>query len=159
MIFIPNNSTKSRAEYIAESERLEIPVTEGDLVLSTYTTTGYVANERAVARVYMVGAPGRSAPYITRTSSPSPPTRTGSSQRMAESSLGPGESSKPTRPLLAGHTHADWWCIRTRSGAINYQINIRVSERNWSGSILGTAWADYSPFFPTSLLPCSRLHP
>ncbi|HEC63505.1 MAG TPA: HAD-IIA family hydrolase [Candidatus Acetothermia bacterium] len=58
VIFISNNSTKSRADYIAKFERLGIPVTEDDLVLSTYATAQYVAGERPGAKVYMVGAPG-----------------------------------------------------------------------------------------------------
>lgn len=58
VIFISNNSTKSREEYIAKFTRLGIPVTAEDLVLSTYATARYVANEQAGARVYMVGAPG-----------------------------------------------------------------------------------------------------
>jgi len=58
VIFISNNSTKSREEYIAKFTRLGIPVTENDLVLSTYATARYVANEQAGARVYMVGAKG-----------------------------------------------------------------------------------------------------
>jgi len=58
VIFISNNSTKSRGDYIAKFERLGIPVTEDDLVLSTYATARYVAGERPGAKVYMVGAPG-----------------------------------------------------------------------------------------------------
>jgi len=58
VIFISNNSTKSREDYIAKFERLGIPVVAEDLVLSTYATAQYVANERPGARVYMVGAPG-----------------------------------------------------------------------------------------------------
>lgn len=38
VIFISNNSTKSRDEYIAKFTRLGIPVTADDLVLSTYAT-------------------------------------------------------------------------------------------------------------------------
>ena len=58
VIFISNNSTKSRIDYISKFERLGIPVTENDLVLSTYATAQYVAKERPAAKVYMVGAPG-----------------------------------------------------------------------------------------------------
>jgi len=58
VIFISNNSTKSREEYIAKFTRLGIPVTEDDLVLSTYATARYVAMETPSARVYMVGAAG-----------------------------------------------------------------------------------------------------
>ncbi len=58
VIFISNNSTKSREEYIAKFTRLGIPVTENDLVLSTYATARYVANEKPGAKVYMVGAKG-----------------------------------------------------------------------------------------------------
>jgi 4-nitrophenyl phosphatase len=58
VIFISNNSTKSRIDYISKFERLGIPVTENDLVLSTYATAQYVAKERPGAKVYMVGAPG-----------------------------------------------------------------------------------------------------
>lgn len=58
VIFISNNSTKSRAEYIAKFLRLGIPVKADDLVLSTYATAQYVASERPGAKVYMVGAPG-----------------------------------------------------------------------------------------------------
>lgn len=58
VIFISNNSTKSRADYIAKFERLGIPVTDDDLVLSTYATAQYVADEQAGAKVYMVGAAG-----------------------------------------------------------------------------------------------------
>jgi 4-nitrophenyl phosphatase len=58
VIFISNNSTKSREEYIAKFTRMGIPVTADDLVLSTYATARYVANEQARARVYMVGAKG-----------------------------------------------------------------------------------------------------
>ncbi len=58
VIFISNNSTKSRADYIAKFQRLGIPVTEDDLVLSTYATARYVAKERPGAKVYLVGAPG-----------------------------------------------------------------------------------------------------
>lgn len=58
VIFISNNSTKSRADYISKFERLGIPVTEQDLVLSTYATACYVAQEHPGARVYMVGAAG-----------------------------------------------------------------------------------------------------
>jgi 4-nitrophenyl phosphatase len=58
VIFISNNSTKSREEYIAKFTRLGIPVTEDDLVLSTYATARYVAIETPSARVYMVGAAG-----------------------------------------------------------------------------------------------------
>jgi len=58
VIFISNNSTKSRAQYLAKFARLGIPVTEQDLVLSTYATARYVADEQPGARVYMVGAQG-----------------------------------------------------------------------------------------------------
>lgn len=58
VIFISNNSTKSRKDYISKFERLGIPVTEEDLVLSTYATAQYVAKEHPGAKVYMVGAPG-----------------------------------------------------------------------------------------------------
>ena len=58
VIFISNNSTKSREEYIAKFTRIGIPVTANDLVLSTYATARYVANEKQGAKVYMVGAPG-----------------------------------------------------------------------------------------------------
>lgn len=58
VIFISNNSTKSRADYLRKFEGLGIPVKEDDLVLSTYATAQYVAQERPGARVYMVGAPG-----------------------------------------------------------------------------------------------------
>jgi len=58
VIFISNNSTKSREEYIAKFTRIGIPVTTEDLVLSTYATARYVANEKPRAKVYMVGAPG-----------------------------------------------------------------------------------------------------
>jgi 4-nitrophenyl phosphatase len=58
VVFLSNNSTKSRADYLAKFERLGIPVTEDDLVLSTYATAQYVAQERPGAKVYMVGAPG-----------------------------------------------------------------------------------------------------
>ena len=58
VIFISNNSTKSREEYIAKFTRIGIPVTADDLVLSTYATARYVANEKQGAKVYMVGAPG-----------------------------------------------------------------------------------------------------
>lgn len=58
VIFISNNSTKSRSTYVQKFERLGIPVVEKDLVLSTYATAQYVANEKPEARVYMVGAPG-----------------------------------------------------------------------------------------------------
>ncbi len=58
VIFISNNSTKSREEYIAKFTRIGIPVTADDLVLSTYATARYVANEKTGARVYMVGASG-----------------------------------------------------------------------------------------------------
>lgn len=58
VIFISNNSTKSRIDYISKFERLGIPVTENDLVLSTYATAQYVAKERPAAKVYMVGASG-----------------------------------------------------------------------------------------------------
>jgi 4-nitrophenyl phosphatase len=58
VIFISNNSTKSREEYIAKFTRMGISVTANDLVLSTYATARYVANEQARAKVYMVGAKG-----------------------------------------------------------------------------------------------------
>ena len=58
VIFISNNSTKSREEYIAKFTRLGIPVTAEDLVLSTYATARYVADENPSAKVYMVGAAG-----------------------------------------------------------------------------------------------------
>jgi len=58
VIFISNNSTKSREEYIAKFTRLGVPVTANDLVLSTYATARYVANEKPRAKVYMVGALG-----------------------------------------------------------------------------------------------------
>ena len=58
VIFISNNSTKSRTDYISKFERLGIPVKEEDLVLSTYATAQYVAKEQPGANVYMVGAPG-----------------------------------------------------------------------------------------------------
>ncbi len=58
VIFISNNSTKSRADYLAKFERLGIPARENDLVLSTYATAQYVAKEHPGARVYMIGAPG-----------------------------------------------------------------------------------------------------
>jgi len=58
VIFISNNSTKSREDYLAKFARLGIPVKTEELVLSTYATAQYVADERAGARVYMVGAPG-----------------------------------------------------------------------------------------------------
>jgi len=58
VIFISNNSTKSRTDYISKFERLGIPVKEDDLVLSTYATAQYVAKESPGAKVYMVGAPG-----------------------------------------------------------------------------------------------------
>lgn len=58
VIFISNNSTKSRSDYLAKFERLGIPAQESDLVLSTYATAQYVAKECPGARVYMIGAPG-----------------------------------------------------------------------------------------------------
>ena len=58
VIFISNNSTKSREEYIAKFTRLGIPVTAEDLVLSTFATARYVAAERPSAKVYMIGAAG-----------------------------------------------------------------------------------------------------
>jgi len=58
VIFISNNSTKSREEYIAKFTRLGIPVTAEDLVLSTYATARYVAGENPSAKVYMIGAAG-----------------------------------------------------------------------------------------------------
>ena len=58
VIFISNNSTKSREEYIAKFTRLGIPVIANDLVLSNYATARYVANEKPQAKVYMVGALG-----------------------------------------------------------------------------------------------------
>ena len=58
VIFISNNSTKSRSTYVQKFERLGIPVVEEDLVLSTYATAQYVAGEKPGAAVYMVGAPG-----------------------------------------------------------------------------------------------------
>jgi 4-nitrophenyl phosphatase len=58
VIFISNNSTKSRDEYIAKFKRIGIPVTADDLVLSTYATAMYVADQLPEAKVYMVGAAG-----------------------------------------------------------------------------------------------------
>ena len=58
VIFISNNSTKSREEYIAKFTRLGIAVTAADLVLSTYATARYVAEENPSAKVYMIGARG-----------------------------------------------------------------------------------------------------
>jgi len=58
VIFISNNSTKSREEYIAKFTRLGIPVTADDLVLSTFATAQYVADAWPGARVYVIGAPG-----------------------------------------------------------------------------------------------------
>ncbi len=58
VIFISNNSTKSREEYIAKFQRLGIPVTAEDLVLSTFATARYVADTWPSAKVYMMGAPG-----------------------------------------------------------------------------------------------------
>ena len=58
VIFISNNSTKSRNDYISKFERLGIPVVEDDLVLSTYATARYVATKKPRAKVYMIGAPG-----------------------------------------------------------------------------------------------------
>jgi len=58
VIFISNNSTKSREEYIAKFTRLGIPVKADDLVLSTFATAQYVANAWPSAKVYMIGAPG-----------------------------------------------------------------------------------------------------
>lgn len=58
VIFISNNSTKSREGYLEKFSRLGIPVEPDDLVLSTYATAQYVAKERPGAKVYMVGAPG-----------------------------------------------------------------------------------------------------
>ena len=58
VIFISNNSTKSRSDYLAKFKRLGIPAQESDLVLSTYATAQYVAKECPRARVYMIGAPG-----------------------------------------------------------------------------------------------------
>ncbi len=58
VIFISNNSTKSRDEYIAKFTRLGIPVTADDLVLSTYATAQYVADTWPGARVFVIGAPG-----------------------------------------------------------------------------------------------------
>lgn len=58
VIFISNNSTKSREDYLVKFNRLGIPVKTEDLVLSTYATAQYVADERAGAKVYMVGAAG-----------------------------------------------------------------------------------------------------
>lgn len=58
VIFISNNSTKSREEYIAKFARLGIPVGAEDLVLSTFATARYVAQEWPSAKVYMIGAPG-----------------------------------------------------------------------------------------------------
>ena len=58
VIFISNNSTKSREEYVAKFTRLGIPVTAEDLVLSTFATAQYVADEWPSAKVYMIGAPG-----------------------------------------------------------------------------------------------------
>ena len=58
VIFISNNSTKSREDYLVKFDRLGISVKTEDLVLSTYATAQYVADERAGAKVYMVGAAG-----------------------------------------------------------------------------------------------------
>ena len=58
VVFLSNNSTKSREDYLAKFERLGIPVVEDDLVLATYATAQYVAREKPGAKVYMVGAPG-----------------------------------------------------------------------------------------------------
>ncbi len=58
VVFLSNNSTKSRQDYLAKFQRLGIPVIEDDLVLATYATAQYVARERPRAKVYMVGAPG-----------------------------------------------------------------------------------------------------
>jgi len=58
VIFISNNSTKSRDEYVAKFTRLGIPVTAEDLVLSTFATAQYVADAWPSAKVYMIGAPG-----------------------------------------------------------------------------------------------------
>lgn len=58
VIFISNNSTKSREDYIAKFIRLGIPVTAEDLVLSTYATARYIAGESPSAKVYMIGAAG-----------------------------------------------------------------------------------------------------
>jgi 4-nitrophenyl phosphatase len=58
VIFISNNSTKSRDEYVEKFKSLGIPVTAEDLVLSTFATARYVADSWPTARVYMIGAPG-----------------------------------------------------------------------------------------------------
>lgn len=58
VIFISNNSTKSRQEYMAKFARIGIPVNADDLVLSTYATAMYVAKAMPEANVYMVGAQG-----------------------------------------------------------------------------------------------------
>lgn len=58
VIFISNNSTKSREDYNKKFTRLGLPVTGADLVLSTYATAQYVAGEHPQAKVYMVGASG-----------------------------------------------------------------------------------------------------
>ena len=58
VIFISNNSTKSRHDYIQKFERLGIPVIEDELVLSTYATAQYVADEKPGAKVYMAGFSG-----------------------------------------------------------------------------------------------------
>lgn len=58
VIFISNNSTKSRKGYLEKFSRLGISVSPEELVLSTYATAQYVARERPGAKVYMIGAPG-----------------------------------------------------------------------------------------------------
>ena len=58
VIFISNNSTKSREEYVAKFTTLGIPVSVEDLVLSTFATAQYVADEWPSAKVFMIGAPG-----------------------------------------------------------------------------------------------------
>lgn len=58
VIFISNNSTKSRRSYREKFLDVGISIREEDLVLSTYVASRYIADKKSNAIVYMIGAQG-----------------------------------------------------------------------------------------------------
>ncbi len=58
LVFVSNNSTRSREDYAERIAELGLPIAEEEIIPATYATARYLAERHAEARVFVVGALG-----------------------------------------------------------------------------------------------------
>jgi HAD superfamily hydrolase (TIGR01457 family) len=65
-VFLTNNSSRNRSEYVSKITRLGLPITEQQVFTSGEATALYLQDHAAGARLYVVGTTGLEAEFASR---------------------------------------------------------------------------------------------